>query len=143
MGTDERAPVAESQSPEGDAVATQAPHLDERRLELEERRLELDRQRFELEERRFQLEERRRESDREFEARAFREIAAQRLWAAEVWVRFGLAIGLTLATILLVVVGMLRGITPEQLGLYLASVSSLAAIAVGYFFGREKPDRLA
>jgi hypothetical protein len=60
----------------------------------------------------------------------------RRVEAVEAYMRVGLASILVIGTLATVLVGILLHISPQNLAQYLAPVSGLAGIAVGYFFGK-------
>ena len=74
---------------------------------------------------------------REVEARRLAADRDAKLRSFEAWVRFVLALFLILGTVLTLFYGLIRGLPASDLSQYLAPVSGLAGIAVGYFFGRE------
>jgi hypothetical protein len=53
------------------------------------------------------------------------------------WARMLIAAALVLAVILAVFYGLIRGIQPGDYAQYIAPISALAGLAVGYFFGRS------
>jgi hypothetical protein len=53
------------------------------------------------------------------------------------WARMLIAAALVLAVILAVFYGLIRGIKPGDYAQYIAPISALAGLAVGYFFGRS------
>ena len=93
--------------------------------EIELRRLEL----AHMKEEREALRE-----EREYNARAYRDTS--RVATLEAYIRAILAGILVIGTIAAVFVGIVRGISGSDLSQYLAPITGLAGLAVGYFFGR-------
>jgi|SRR5215467_180491 len=76
------------------------------------------------------------QDERDYQARAYQDTNLGRLSLLEAYMRSGLAGILVLGTIAAVFVGIIRGIPGSDLSQYLAPVTGLAGLAVGYFFGR-------
>jgi hypothetical protein len=94
-----------------------------------------------------QLEAETEESKRRHETQAARDEARsklevmrfQRVDSLEARVRAGLALLLVVGTGVAVILGVAMGVAPARLTQYLAPITGLAGIAVGYFFGRGVP----
>jgi hypothetical protein len=72
------------------------------------------------------------------EQRLTERVYAQRARVAwiEAWIRAGLAVLLVAGTVAAVFLGIAMRLDPEQLAQYLAPITGLAGLAVGYIFGR-------
>jgi hypothetical protein len=82
------------------------------------------------------------EREAELEYRAKRYAESRRIAHMEAQIRSVIAGILVLATFLIIAYGMMREIQPDALAQYLAPVTGLAGIAVGYFFGRGSTENV-
>src|SRR5215469_5477856 len=115
---DGRAPLIEEAAAESEQPLTPEQEIEIRRLQLEQTRADQDALK----------------SEREYNAIAYRD--TNRVATLEAYMRAALAAILVVGTIAAVFVGILRGITGSDLAQYLAPITGLAGLAVGYFFGR-------
>jgi hypothetical protein len=75
------------------------------------------------------------EAERELTARVYR--TRGRVTSIEAWLRAALAGALVAGTIAVVIVGIFKGTNPQELAQYLAPITGLTGLAVGYVFGAQ------